>query len=309
MTIALGILAKDGVVIAADTQETYTGVFKMDQSKILGVTKPTSGFMVSGAGSAGHLDSISQALCDDFFGQEPTSLTDVEHMIASRVHDFHLRHIAPFGAWPDFERPSCSLVIGARRGSDCGLWITDKSTVHNGFYGAVGIGAAHANLLLGRLWREDGDADFASLLAAYVVYHVKQHVDGCGSETNVVGMSETGTFVLEPERVELLEREFKRLTEKQDLVVQYILRRRGARRHLNRLPGFLDSLHGSIVSIHNTPVPSPDEKRPSVREWVREGHRLPESAGGPKEPIQRPAGRPAPQGSKRDRKVRPPSRA
>ena len=65
MTIAIGILAKDGIVLASDTQET-SGYIKTEGSKILvGVGLPGSdrepwGLAITGAGSAAYLDSFSQ---------------------------------------------------------------------------------------------------------------------------------------------------------------------------------------------------------------------------------------------------------
>ena len=41
MTIALGVLATDGVVIAADTQVSIPGYFKLGQGKISGAIKRT----------------------------------------------------------------------------------------------------------------------------------------------------------------------------------------------------------------------------------------------------------------------------
>src|SRR5438552_17699196 len=105
MTIALGILAKDGVVLAADTQETFSGVFKVDQAKILATvlgtsTKNDGVFGVSGAGSGGHIDAISQELCDSFWRQHPKTLVDVGDDIRKRVSDFHAQHVLPYSTLP-----------------------------------------------------------------------------------------------------------------------------------------------------------------------------------------------------------------
>src|SRR2546428_6976952 len=90
MTIALGILAKDGVVLAADTQETYAGIFKVDQSKITAVLNgtpkaPRGAFVVSGAGTAGHLDSIQQDLCEAFSKKGPKKIAEVRQIVRSEV--------------------------------------------------------------------------------------------------------------------------------------------------------------------------------------------------------------------------------
>src|SRR5207247_11290193 len=71
MTIAIGLLATDGVVIAADTQESagYPGDMKSSGTKILWALRSnasnppvTGAFAVSGAGTVGYLDAVNQKL-------------------------------------------------------------------------------------------------------------------------------------------------------------------------------------------------------------------------------------------------------
>src|SRR5437667_12469328 len=75
MTIAIGLLATDGVVIAADTQESagYPGDMKSSGTKILGALRSdasnppvTGAFAVSGAGTVGNLDAVNQKLAESF---------------------------------------------------------------------------------------------------------------------------------------------------------------------------------------------------------------------------------------------------
>ena len=81
MTIALGLLASDGIVIAADTQETYSGALKVNHPKISGALNgdrfnPEGVFIVTGAGSAVHLDPIGQELSDAFETKPPATIMD-----------------------------------------------------------------------------------------------------------------------------------------------------------------------------------------------------------------------------------------
>jgi CubicO group peptidase (beta-lactamase class C family) len=75
MTIAIGILATDGIVVAADTQESFGSIGQMttDANKItIGeLNDPSSGLpprctAASGAGSAGYLDSFMPKVVDWF---------------------------------------------------------------------------------------------------------------------------------------------------------------------------------------------------------------------------------------------------
>jgi hypothetical protein len=228
MTIALGLLAKDGLVIAADTQETYSGLFKMDQGKILGTrlgpADAALGFVtVTGAGSASHLDSINQELCSQVSELTNPSIDKIERTVKKTIRDFHVEHITPFGAWPEFDRPGCSLVVGAVVGKQCRLWISDKSAVKQALYGAVGIGAPHANLMLGRLWRADMSLQVATRLAAYVVFWVKQNVDGCGRDTQIVLHEDSLAWICEVKRTELMEEQFRRYMELEERATRYML--------------------------------------------------------------------------------------
>src|SRR5208283_5317188 len=65
MTIALGVLAKDGVVLAADTELTW-GYLKTSGEKIWTTEAETGALAIAGAGPGGYLEAVSQQLIDDF---------------------------------------------------------------------------------------------------------------------------------------------------------------------------------------------------------------------------------------------------
>ena len=71
MTIALGILARDGIVMATDSQVTETDYLKAGQQKIGGVissciAKPKRWLAVAGAGSLSQFQAFEQELTKDF---------------------------------------------------------------------------------------------------------------------------------------------------------------------------------------------------------------------------------------------------
>jgi hypothetical protein len=229
MTIALGILARDGVVLAADTQETYPGALKVDQGKILAATDwPEGRFLgacaVTGAGTATHLDSIQQQLCGTYLAQKPSTLDALQQMLAAQLLAFNKQHIVPFAAWPEYDRPECSLVIAAAREGQFNLWTTEKSAMRSVPFGTVGIGAAHAHYLLHRLWRADERLITIVMLAAYVMYFVKQSVEGCGKDTHIVAIQADGyAYSVEIPRIEAMESDFQRYADAEDWSVRYVL--------------------------------------------------------------------------------------
>src|SRR5437763_7400088 len=72
MTIALGLLAKNGLVLAADTQETYGNGWKVSQAKIIpGLSANASKhgrnhIAVAGAGSGDYIDSLARKFINAF---------------------------------------------------------------------------------------------------------------------------------------------------------------------------------------------------------------------------------------------------
>lgn len=53
MTIALGMLASNGIVLATDTQETVQGYWKRHQGKMTAVQSEAGAFVIAGAGRSG----------------------------------------------------------------------------------------------------------------------------------------------------------------------------------------------------------------------------------------------------------------
>jgi hypothetical protein len=224
MTIALGILTKGGFVIAADTQETYSGFLKLDQSKILGANGQHGHLFVTGAGSSAHIDAAAQELCDSFIVNEPANVRRLDARIKAHTIQFATQHIAPFTSLPDYDRPGLSLLIGAQIRRDSVLWATDKSVarVCSPGYGAVGIGAAHANLLLSRLPRPKS-AWVAAIMAAYVLFSVKQSVEGCGKRTQIALVSNGRGLTYWPEVIDKLEQVFTRCMEVEERILALML--------------------------------------------------------------------------------------
>ncbi len=105
MTIALGVRATDGIVVAADRQETV-GYQKSDTGKIVASWKqnPTGSLIVTGAGTGAYLDSIAQQLqawfADDKASRTPKEIGDV---INAANRKFYSEAVIPLSGYPDHE--------------------------------------------------------------------------------------------------------------------------------------------------------------------------------------------------------------
>jgi hypothetical protein len=202
MTIALGVLCGDGLVISADTEET-DGFLKTNQSKIFvsqnihlvtyekgGREKPSetaATCAVAGAGNAGYIDAVTPLLTGGIWKAKDE--TEYLKMFGKALREFYRENVIPFAGYPERERPDFSTLIGVtRKGSpDYFLFASEKTALRRcPSFAAVGIGSTFANILLKRLWPQTWvDRKTAALIVAYVMFHVKESVEGCGKFTDI----------------------------------------------------------------------------------------------------------------------------
>lgn len=199
MTIAVGVLATGGVVLAADTQLTYGTFAKSRGGKVMAISKAGTGALaITGATDRiGYLSSIGEVLAKEFeTNLETSDKATSARRFSELIHEFHVRHVTPF-----HDLPSVELLIAYQKGNEHGLWKSDRSTLSEQHdCGAVGIGAFVANGLLGRLWKPGLDVSTAAALAVFVVSVVKGSVDGCGLYTQALAVEESCHYLI-PEKL------------------------------------------------------------------------------------------------------------
>jgi hypothetical protein len=188
MTIALGILASDGIVVAADTEES-SGYLKNETTKILNVIGPKDilggSCVISGAGDSGYVSSSMFELADVFLDNKTLRGKVLQQTFEDSIKKFHDDHIIPFAAYPTEDRPAIELLIAHNRVNNPTLLISEKSAViHKSPYAAVGCGSIFAEILLYRLWRY-ADTKMTEMLAAYILFMVKESIQGCGKYTQI----------------------------------------------------------------------------------------------------------------------------
>lgn len=199
MTIALGILATDGIVLAADTQLGVTDFLKMQSGKIalsvsraLGDPGAMRSFGITGAGSADYLDALRPRMIKVAATGDEQPIEELEQILQADLMNFYSAHVVPFDRYSANERPDISLIMAAQHGPKKLLWATDKNLlIAHHQYAAVGIGTMYARILMNRLYVE-ASVEVAGLLAAYIIFQVKKHVDGCGEETDIFVLRDKG---------------------------------------------------------------------------------------------------------------------
>ena len=193
MTICIAMLATDGIVLAADYQESDT-YFKRPQQKIMTLTggaahaTPTPVLpyclAVAGAGESGFIDAFVNELFKHDASKQKNMRAWEKHC-QSTLDSFYVRHVARFSlADPNSD---FSVLIGVSWNGMSTILASHKSTLRNldAPYEAKGIGSAFAKNLMGELW-EPESVEENSMLAAYIVALTKETIENCGKHTDVV---------------------------------------------------------------------------------------------------------------------------
>jgi hypothetical protein len=212
MTIALGILAKDGLVLASDSQETIPGYWKNDVSKMSYMTQSSPSAwracIVMGAGHAHYVDAFRTGLFLQF--EEAKTHEDVSAGFSAHLSDFYQTKVIPFAAYQPHERPDFQILVGYRfpGQSECRLRVSELSAWSEEHpYAAIGVGSMLAKTLLTRCYRDwpMPNVREATVLCAYVMSQVKRSVDGCGAATDVGGFHDEHMFNVTREQAASLE--------------------------------------------------------------------------------------------------------
>lgn len=250
MTIGIGLLARGGVVVAADTQTGIPNDVKMGYGRIAFAER---GFAITGAGNASYIEALRFSEVEWYLeNNRDLTLQNIEDHLVDRVAEFHENHILPFAQYQSYERPDVQLLIAARKDQRYCLWSTENNTlIPRWQYGAVGIGGMFAKTLLHQFWITDGDVGIMSLLAAYVVFRVKEHIDGCGHDTDIVVLHGGGAQYANRKKIRQLEEIFREYSWLEAGMLHHALRpeQLEVEKECERLSKRLETLRAEIASI------------------------------------------------------------
>jgi 20S proteasome alpha/beta subunit len=189
MTIALGILASDCVVLGADTEHTW-GYLKTSERKVY-TTSKAGGLAIAGDGDSGYLKAIAYILTHEFEKDESLQIAVLEQRFQAMLRSFYKEHVIPFAQFPESDRPSFNLVIAAERAGARRLWVTRNASLTPTSYAAVGLGAEYAVSVLSQVLSDEFidpsklDSGTAERLTAYAIGITSEHVQDCGKGMHV----------------------------------------------------------------------------------------------------------------------------
>ncbi|MBZ5663396.1 MAG: hypothetical protein LAO30_02220 [Acidobacteriia bacterium] len=181
MTIAAGYLCDTGVIICADTQESIQGFVKTSTEKV----KLFSGssYTVAFAGAGGNsvqIDMVVQEICDELKEEEPPSLVGFKVLL----HGV-LDRLFPQPYYPKND-PEVELLLAVRENQQTHLFVVfDNVFAESTEYDCVGSGVVLAKSMLQQHWKRSYSLVEAYIVSAYVLYHAKRWVDGCGGKSDI----------------------------------------------------------------------------------------------------------------------------
>ncbi|HUJ31275.1 MAG TPA: hypothetical protein VLY23_08350 [Candidatus Acidoferrum sp.] len=191
MTIIVGMLSRDGIVMGADSEESTTDLKKSVQ-KLFPLRTSDGSYLIAGGAGPGYLvDAITQELWKDFLPASFENILQIQQEIADRVHRFYKEHVL---AWPTIQEREAndfSLLLGVSVRSEKSdnyahyLWIVEKGVLRPaGPSAAIGMGAMYANILMDNLHGFYSAAS-TSLIAIDTIRRVKRDTPWCGKDTSI----------------------------------------------------------------------------------------------------------------------------
>ena len=113
MTIAIGILCSDGIVLSADSQETFNEYAKLQRAKVfeLSLIHPDVKVVIAGSGDSNFYDALRERLEDGIDMAEP-DLISIRNKIEEVIVGYCTRVWPLYAAQKD--RPSAQMLIGIR---------------------------------------------------------------------------------------------------------------------------------------------------------------------------------------------------
>jgi hypothetical protein len=194
LTIIAGFKCYEGIVICADTQETY-GTAKRSVPKLRfepsGSPHEGDGLAVAfcGAGDNGpFIDKLVQTAWED--GQLGTNLDEACAEIEKSIK----RTYKEFGQiYQPGSCPTAELIYGAKMLNACRLFSASGPIVNEkDGYDACGAGYYMADFLASRMYAHHLNLRQCAILSAYILFQAKEHVDGCGGDSHIAVLREDG---------------------------------------------------------------------------------------------------------------------
>jgi len=200
VTIVAGFKCYEGIVLCADTQETVAELSKRHVPKLLFEPKDQLGnpvyvhgdeLAVAFCGAADNgpfVDRLVEEAWD--VAKSGTNIEEVSDLIDGSIQRTYKRY------GEIFQRgycPSADLIFGVKMQGESKLFnatgpiVTEQQKFYSG-----GAGYYMADFLASRMYEDSLSLRQCVILAAYVLFQAKEHVDGCGGESQIAILRDDG---------------------------------------------------------------------------------------------------------------------
>lgn len=198
VTIAAGILCRDGIVMCADSQETY-GDFKWPVRKIAFPRTISGDFsiLISGAGFPSAIDTATQKIFDRTAHAMPDQRQTVQ-IIEDVLREIHEKDL-PYYQANDRDALQFRLLIAFNAAGSGGLFVSDGSLLTRvDSFQIIGSGAVITNFFGHMLYRKtlldspNISTVEGSLLAAFLVHLAKSQLTSIGGQSQLATITTDG---------------------------------------------------------------------------------------------------------------------
>ena len=214
MTIAVGVLAGNSIILASDSEHAYEGgEIKGTDQKIMAmtVTNGNGDRLVSagivGAGYTDYVNAIRGSLTGYLAeaGQDELRISsdDIRIEIEKRLKSFYDAHVIPFYALdPSVE---FDLLVAASFDGRKILLASGKTAVRPVIVSeCIGFGRSYGTSILNQ-FKQTGDVSTAVMQACYTVLRVKDTVRDCGRATQILCLMNNGAVYIPDDVIQELE--------------------------------------------------------------------------------------------------------
>jgi 20S proteasome alpha/beta subunit len=196
VTIVAGFRCQGGVIICADTQETiektkvHTPKLRLEPSKTFYGGDTSDDLMVAfaGSGPGPFIDKVIDRAWEDV--QLATNLQEATEEIEKSIKLTYKEY------GQIFQRgycPAADIVYGVKMHGQSKLFTANDTIVNEkSTYDCIGAGMYLANFICARTYLHNMTLSQATILAAYVLFQAKEHVEGCGGDSHIAVLRDEG---------------------------------------------------------------------------------------------------------------------
>lgn len=188
MTIAAGFVCAEGLVLFADTEEQQ-GYTKTNTDKVQEYDHNGCSAVIANAGHGFLADSLIDRIWEGL-DKAKRANKDIIQSIRKTIVEFHKDEVALYPAENDLKH--IGLVIGFQVSASPILIHADATALRKVKELAVIGYGAEIKYLAQQFYRYRMPIKHGLLVANYLVFSAKQHVQGCGGESIIATLTNQG---------------------------------------------------------------------------------------------------------------------